>query len=250
MSNYYLLKDNEVQGPFAEEEIRSRIKINELSVNAQISRESDGWQRVGNMFPTAVRMPSRPAGLPPLPQAAVPVQPAEAAPSKVKPAPVPVRMAPVKSAEVKTPPFAPVSKKPSSFPRAAMRPVLRYRKRSMSDYGGIGRLAFASGLILLSLAASLLIAFVPMVLQTGLITIPPGILLLLVLYGYRLKNIGSNPLWCLLCFVPLLGEIVGIYCLYAPEGYKVHKELDHAGRIISYIIRALIVVSVYLRYKG
>lgn len=245
MVNYYLFADEAVQGPYTEEEIRSRIKSNEVGMDAQVSGEGGGWQRLGDVFPTAVRMPPHlVVSPPPATAASAPVRPTEARPAEMKP-PL-VKPAEVKSSSVVVPvqnPYAP--------PRAALRSVVDRRRPMPSYYGGISRLGFVVSYFLALVGLVLLFKMGPQILlQAWPITIPLALLLVLALFWYRLKNIGYNPAWSLIIFVPLLGQIMGAYCIFAPEGYAEHKELDLAGKLLLLLILAYVGLVIFEGVTG
>ena len=55
---------------------------------------------------------------------------------------------------------------------------------------------------------------------------------LIVAVYLRLKNLGSNPVWCILTIVPLINLLVLAPCVVSPEGYNITKKLDTAGKIM------------------
>ena len=67
------------------------------------------------------------------------------------------------------------------------------------------------------------------------------LLVALVAVHYRLKNIGYNPDLCFLMLVPIVNLFLGIRCLVLQEGYKDTRKLDTVGKIITYIVLALVI---------
>ncbi|MFN0129262.1 MAG: hypothetical protein ACKV19_21545 [Verrucomicrobiales bacterium] len=114
-------------------------------------------------------------------------------------------------------------------------------------YGGLRRvpyLALAIGLAVLQNV--LVMVFTAQLDSVGVlwgIIIASSLLSLAPVY-YRLKNIGMNPWWCLGALVPILNIFVGFRCLLCQEGYVETRKLDRAGRIMVWIILALMVLVV------
>ena len=60
----------------------------------------------------------------------------------------------------------------------------------------------------------------------------------------RLRNMGSNPWWCLALIVPFLNLFVGTQMLICPEGYCDHKTLDTPAKIILGFFVGIIVLFI------
>ena len=63
---------------------------------------------------------------------------------------------------------------------------------------------------------------------------------------YRLKNLGSNPMWCLLSFVPLINLLLFIRCMIFPTGYVLTKQLDTAAKLMIGLVGIVLVAVVIL----
>ncbi len=93
---------------------------------------------------------------------------------------------------------------------------------------GIGRLAYVGaccgivigGGIMQALTSGSLIATF---LTAGLLVFP---------VHARLENIGMNPLWCFLIFIPLINLFIGLSCLLLPPGYAYYRILDPPAKFI------------------
>ena len=59
-----------------------------------------------------------------------------------------------------------------------------------------------------------------------------AILLLFPVHA-RLKNIGSNPTWCFLVFIPFLNLLLLLRCQICPEGYADTGKLDTEGKVMT-----------------
>jgi uncharacterized membrane protein YhaH (DUF805 family) len=122
---------------------------------------------------------------------------------------------------------------PYEAPQAVVESTQTLRERR-DHYGGIGRLAYVA-LMIGAVGGSNI--FSDMSRNAGgivtnlLITITFWVLLFVAAF-FRLKNIGMNPWWCLLLFVPLANLAVFFRCLAYPEGYADTKELDVAGKVV------------------
>jgi len=107
-----------------------------------------------------------------------------------------------------------------------------------TNYPGIGRLAYFLWNILFSVFFLVIIAASSANPAAGAIG---GLFLLAILVGsfvitvFRLQNMGSNPLWCVLLIVPIVNFFITIPCLIAPAGYAYTKKLDQTGKIIVWI---------------
>ncbi|MCW0217276.1 MAG: hypothetical protein OJI67_03035, partial [Prosthecobacter sp.] len=65
----------------------------------------------------------------------------------------------------------------------------------------------------------------------------------------RLKNIGMNPLWCLIMLIPIVGVLIHLRCLILPEGFADTKKMDTAGKVIMGILAALLLAFVAIMFK-
>lgn len=70
---------------------------------------------------------------------------------------------------------------------------------------------------------------------------------------YRLKNIGTNPWWCLLNAVPLVSFLLMARCVIFPKGYADTQSMDKPATIMIAIVFATFViaavcVAVYYRH--
>lgn len=72
------------------------------------------------------------------------------------------------------------------------------------------------------------------------------LVLSLLLVSSRLRNIGSNGWWCLLMLVPIANLIVGLRCLAMPEGYRDHRTLDTAGKVVIGLFVGALVLGILL----
>jgi len=122
--------------------------------------------------------------------------------------------------------------------------------------GGLRRLPYfllVIGLYVVQLALTVILAKSGVDSVEGLISIA-GIGGNLVLAGLRLKNIGGNPWWCLLLFVPFANIYIMVKCLAFQEGYEFEGRLDSAGRLIVGLVLGsfvlLIVLAVLLTMLG
>ena len=104
-------------------------------------------------------------------------------------------------------------------------------------YGGIGRLPYLGITILLGIVGSLL----P---EGGVSISLLSFAILLPAVYYRLKNIGMNPWFCALIFVPIANLFIGIRCLIFPEGYQDTRKLDTAGRVNIVLLSIAILIGV------
>jgi type II secretory pathway pseudopilin PulG len=105
-------------------------------------------------------------------------------------------------------------------------------------YEGIGRLAFAGAAFAILLVGSLY-----SVVSDG--SPIPGIvagLVMMIPASSRLKNIGSNPAWCFLLLVPLLGLFVTVPCFLLPPGYQQHRRIDLAAKILGCVFTTLLLI--------
>jgi hypothetical protein len=129
------------------------------------------------------------------------------------------------------PPIPPQISAPSVF---MSQPMLLTQKINST---GIGRLAF----FLLNLIPLFTIGIAIVISATGdillsiifnLFSIITTIVLNIITGVLRLKNIGNNPILCLLTCVPIVNGFFAIYLLIAPPGYAYTKKLDTPGKII------------------
>ena len=122
---------------------------------------------------------------------------------------------------------------PYEAPQAVVESTQTFRERR-DHYGGFGRLAYVAIMVGAVGGSNI---FSDMSRDAGgtitilLITITFWILMFAAVF-FRLKNIGMNPWWCLLLFVPIANLVVFFRCLAYPEGYADTKELDVAGKVI------------------
>lgn len=124
-----------------------------------------------------------------------------------------------------------------------------------TEYGGIGRLAFFGGYIVIYVAFIASSAIIGLVMP-GNDEIAPVVVTIAIVFGflfgflaltsYRLKNVGMSPWWCLGMIVPILNIFVWFRCLICPEGYADTKKLDTAGKIVAGIILGLFALFIIL----
>jgi uncharacterized membrane protein YhaH (DUF805 family) len=68
---------------------------------------------------------------------------------------------------------------------------------------------------------------------------------------FRLKNIGTNPWWCILMLVPIANFLVWIRCIVLPAGYQDTSKLDTAAKTMIWtttivlLLLLLILLSQY-----
>jgi len=116
-------------------------------------------------------------------------------------------------------------------------------------YGGIGRLAFLGGSILINFLIGMMFAFTK---DEGLqlIALIPFLIVGLLLVAYRMKNIGVSRWYLLLFLVPVINGFftlaISIYTLLAPEGYAQTRKLDKPVKIILWILLGFVVLSILL----
>ena len=105
---------------------------------------------------------------------------------------------------------------------------LRFPRR---NYGGIGRTSF----ILLSAGVCYGFGRFGPALFGGSpdLSVVGFFFLLFAIAGFRLKNTGLNPLWCLTGFVPIVNLLLLIRCIMLPPGYQETKRLDPAGKLAA-----------------
>lgn len=70
------------------------------------------------------------------------------------------------------------------------------------------------------------------------------LILSLMLVASRLRNIGSNGWWCLLMLIPIVNIFVGLRCLAMPEGYRDHRTLDTAGKVVIGLFIGIFVLGI------
>lgn len=112
------------------------------------------------------------------------------------------------------------------------------------DYGGIRRLPYLGIIFGLAVVQGVLISSAGTAFpseRVALLVVSAGTLITVF---YRLKNIGMNPWWCLLMFVPIANLFLVVRSLVFQEGYQDMKKLDKTGRIITYILVGFIVLCV------
>jgi uncharacterized membrane protein YhaH (DUF805 family) len=110
-------------------------------------------------------------------------------------------------------------------------------------YGGIGRLAYFGISFGLGVANALLATMTQSQddMQELFIVILIVLASMVTVYQ-RLKNIGMNPWWCLLMFIPIANLYIGFRCLACQEGHADTGRLDTAGKVIAWIFGILIVM--------
>jgi uncharacterized membrane protein YhaH (DUF805 family) len=130
-------------------------------------------------------------------------------------------------------------------------------------YGGIRRTPYALimfGLIIINIIFSALLKaqgssenqFESRILEISLLFIAP----FFPVY-FRLKNIGQNPVWCLLLFIPLINVVVMVRGLIYQEGYQDSQKLDNKGKVLLWVIFSmigflmllLILITIYGSFK-
>lgn len=100
---------------------------------------------------------------------------------------------------------------------------------AISPIGGIGRLQFILGAIIVSIVLTMLGILLPAGMSAVIVGV--GVAASLSLAYFRMKNIGVNPWFCLLWLIPLVGFGVTIFCVAFPEGWKYHRQLDLSGKV-------------------
>ncbi len=119
---------------------------------------------------------------------------------------------------------------------------------SHRTYGGIGRAAYFFGGIGISIVQNVVTVALAGSGDVGSVAVIPIALVAVAgtvaLACFRMINLGSSGWWGLGIIVPILNIFVGLRCLICPEGYADHKTLDLAGKMISGILIAIIVLGV------
>jgi uncharacterized membrane protein YhaH (DUF805 family) len=106
-------------------------------------------------------------------------------------------------------------------------------------FPGIGRLAYAGTASGISIVSGVLqVAARNNSGLTGFFLVVT-IVVNVIVVAQRLKNIGRNPWLCLLSAIPIVSLFICIPCLYAPPDYANTKQLDHAGRVVIWILWSL-----------
>ena len=116
-------------------------------------------------------------------------------------------------------------------------------RKETTNYGGIGRLGFFLGIWAICAANGFGISAAkdgpsPALDPTGMTVC---VLLLLILAGFRLRNMGSNLWWSLLVLVPAANFYILVKCLVCPKGFRDTDKIDLAGRIIAWLLVGVIV---------
>ncbi|MEN3941976.1 GYF domain-containing protein [Prosthecobacter sp. SYSU 5D2] len=133
-------------------------------------------------------------------------------------------------------PYAPPT---SPWETAASRGVRNY-------YGGIGRLAYFGISFVLGIANAFLATMTQnQDAMAGFVILILVVVASVVTVFQRLKNIGMNPWWCLLMFIPIANLFIGFRCLACQEGYANIGRLDTAGKIIAWIFGLLLLLMVF-----
>ncbi len=127
---------------------------------------------------------------------------------------------------------------PHAHQETTSQPRKRRRRRSggylPGANGGIGRLSFFLGYLVLSLCTVLPLD--PVIISVG------GMLGFLALTYLRLTNVGMHPAWLLALFVPVLNLFVIYRIVIAPEGYTDHKRLDSFS-VLAFVSTLLFVAA-------
>lgn len=118
------------------------------------------------------------------------------------------------------------------------------------NYGGIGRGVYIGGQFLIFSLLALLGSAATNSSNSGDILFTVAIVLIPPLFAQsRLKNIGMNPLWCLIMLIPIVGVLIHLRCLILPEGFADTKKMDTAGKVIMGILVALLLAFVVIMFK-
>jgi hypothetical protein len=209
MPAYYLHIDDQVQGPYSEDEVKSRFDTGTLQPDTQVCADGGEWVRLADAFPSLYSEPSRPE------------------PHAVS---------------------GTISQTSQIFPPEQSAAIASDQAQT---YEGIGRRDFAGYLFVFGLIVG---GFISMATQqssspgnfkwSAWMLIPDGLMLIPAVL--RLKNIGSNPAWSILLFLPLIDMFFTATCLTLPAGYQDHRKLDLAAKIIGGGFLAIIIVVLFV----
>lgn len=156
------------------------------------------------------------------------------------------------------PPPAAVSEPAPSYnpyapPQAQLEDVWN-RPRITKSYGGLRRLPYLGWSFTSGVVQNLVMLAVGDDTGAFWLLLLGGVILSFWLTGQRLKNMGSNPWWCLLTVVPVANIILGFRCLVNQEGYVETRKLDQSGRTAAWCILGffafLFIAGVFLAVSG
>ena len=120
------------------------------------------------------------------------------------------------------------------------------------SYGGIGRLAYFSLIVLAGIVSNVVVLVLDLIVPeaTELLFIP----VLLVHFGanlwiiaQRITNTGYSRWWCVAIAVPFLNILLAVSLIACPEGFADHRTLDTAAKIIVglFLVMFALVVIVF-----
>lgn len=115
------------------------------------------------------------------------------------------------------------------------------------SFGGIQRMPFVGVLVALIVIPVVIELMAP---PSGYMQTILHVISWVFLFGYlaaivlRLKNIGMSGGWALLLLVPIANLLLILRCLAFQEGYVEVGKLDTPGRVMMYLLLALLLLSV------
>lgn len=123
------------------------------------------------------------------------------------------------------------------------------------EYGGIRRLRFFLCGVLHAALLRLEAKFFEDDFAIGCSIFILAYVILVVATYYRMKNIGHNPWFSLLAFIPIVHVVVSAWSQILPEGYWDTKKLDTVAIVllvlhILFFLLAIIALIVFIAFMG
>lgn len=112
------------------------------------------------------------------------------------------------------------------------------------QYEGVTRLPYFGAVIGVAMLNAVAAAIVGSQQQVGFVVSALLFGLGLWAASLRLRNIGASPWWALGLVVPALNIAVGVVCLALPTGFRDHRKLDTAAKIVIALLAALLLLGI------
>ncbi|MEM7405853.1 MAG: hypothetical protein AAF458_11210 [Pseudomonadota bacterium] len=112
------------------------------------------------------------------------------------------------------------------------------------DYEGVTRLPYFGAVVGVAMLNAVAAAIVGSQEQVGFVVSALLFGLGLWAASLRLRNIGTSPWWALGLVVPALNIAIAVVCLALPPGFRDHRKLDTAAKVVIALLVALLLLGI------